>query len=62
MELRDSESNAVLVRVIDRRAASSTGPAMRSSSVSNWSEVQQLARDWATRLRTSLDEAATWDN
>ena len=61
LELRDSESNAVLVRVIDRRAAATTGPAMRSTSVTNWSEVQQLARTWASRLRTKLDEAATWD-
>jgi hypothetical protein len=61
LELRDSESNAVLVRVIDRRAAATTGPAMRSTSVTNWSEVQQLAREWATRLRAKLDEAATWD-
>lgn len=62
LELRDSESNAVLVRVIDRRAAATTGVAMRSTSVTNWSEVQQLARTWARRLREKLDEAATWDN
>ncbi len=64
VELRDSESNAVLLRVIDRRAAQlaqSTPPAMRSSSVANWSEVKRLARRWAIRLRTTLDEAATWD-
>ncbi len=65
MELRDSESNAVLVRIVDRRAAQfsdSTPLAMRSSPVAGWSEVRRLARSWATRLRTSLDEAATWDS
>jgi len=61
VELRDSESNAVLVRVIDRRAASTPGRPLLSNSVSNWSQVQQLARTWASRLRTSLEEATTWD-
>lgn len=62
IEIRDSESNAVLVRIIDRRAAQNLGLAQPSTSVTNWSEVQQLARTWATQLRTGLDEAATWDN
>ena len=61
VELRDSESNAVLVRAIDRRAASTPGRALPSNAVSNWSEVQQLARAWASRLRTSLEDAAMWD-
>ena len=61
IEIRDSESNAVLVRIIDRRAAQNIGPAQRSTSVTNWSEVQQLARTWAAQLRTGLDEATTWD-
>jgi hypothetical protein len=63
IEIRDSESNSVLVRVVDRRAADMNqagGVARQSNSVTNWSEVQQLARSWASRLRTSLDEAATW--
>ena len=61
IEIRDSESNAVLVRVVDRRAAQNQGVARPSNSVTNWSEVQQLARSWAARLRTSLDEASTWE-
>jgi hypothetical protein len=61
IEIRDSQSNAVLVRIIDRRAAQNSGVAQRSTSVSNWSEVQQLARTWAMQLRTGLDEAATWN-
>ena len=61
VEIRDSESNAVLVRIADRRAADMMqGGAMQSNSVTNWSEVQQLARSWATRLRTTLDDATTW--
>jgi hypothetical protein len=61
VELRDSESNAVLVRIIDRRAAQGMGPNARSTSVTNWSEVQQVARLWASRLREGLEDAATWD-
>ncbi len=61
IEIRDSESNAVLVRVIDRRAAQNNGPVERSSSVTNWSEVQQVARTWAVQLRMGLDEATTWN-
>ena len=61
VELRDSDSNAVLVRIIDRRAAQGLGPMARSTSVTNWSEVQQVARTWASQLRQALEEAATWD-
>ncbi len=61
IEIRDSESNAVLVRIIDRKAAQNVGVAQRSTSVTNWSEVQQLARTWATQLRSALDDATTWD-
>jgi hypothetical protein len=61
IELRDSESNAVLVRIVDRRAAQGMGPNARSTSVTNWSEVQQVARTWASMLRQGLEEATTWD-
>jgi len=61
IEIRDSQSNAVLVRIADRRAAQSSGVALPSNSVTNWSEVQQLARTWATLLRTRLEEATLWD-
>jgi hypothetical protein len=61
LELRDSQSNAPLVRILDRRAAG-TSPAMmqESNSVTNWSEVQRVARLWAVALRTKLDDAAVW--
>ncbi len=62
IEIRDSQSNAVLVRVVDRRAADTPGTTQQSNSVTNWSEVQRLARSWATQLRTRLDEAAMWQH
>jgi hypothetical protein len=61
IELRDSLSHATLARIMDRRAASrSTSSVARSSSVTNWAEVRRLARQWATLLRTRLDEAPDW--
>lgn len=61
LEIRDSQSNAPLVRVLDRRAAGGAASTMQeSTSVTNWSEVQRVARTWATVLRTRLDDAAVW--
>jgi hypothetical protein len=56
LELRDSETGAILARSVDRRAAETMGGSMtRSNSVTNKSEVRRLIRFWATRLRESLD-------
>jgi hypothetical protein len=61
IELRDSQSHATLARIMDRRAAArSTTNLTRSSSVANWAEVRRLARQWATLVRTRLDEAPDW--
>ena len=56
IELLDSESGAVLVRAVDRRAAQQAGRPVRSNSVSNWQEVQRMFQHWAYLLRTGLDE------
>ena len=56
IELRDSLSGETIYRAIDRRAAERAGgSAVRSSSVTTWSEVRRLARRWATRLTEGLD-------
>jgi hypothetical protein len=60
VEIRDSQSNAPLVRIVDRRAAGSP-TAFQSNAVNSWSEVQRLARTWAQTLVTRLDAAAEWD-
>lgn len=60
IELRDSESNAPLARIIDRRAAGRVA-GFRSNTVTNWSEVRLLARTWAKLLVTRLDAATQWD-
>jgi hypothetical protein len=56
LELRDSETAAILARSIDRRAAESPGGMMfESNRVTNASEVRRLIRFWARRLREGLD-------
>jgi hypothetical protein len=60
IEIRDSQSNAPLVRIVDRRAAGKVN-GFRSNTVTNWSEVRLLARTWANLLVTRLDAAAQWD-
>ena len=56
VELRDSESNAVIVRTADRRAAQRAGGTMqRSNPVTNQAEVRRLAQRWARWLREGLD-------
>jgi hypothetical protein len=56
VELRDSESNAVIVRTADRRAAQRAGGTIQhSNSVTNQAEVRRLAQRWARWLRAGLD-------
>jgi len=56
LELRDSESNTILARSVDRRAAERQGGYMMNSNrVTNAAEVRRLIRFWATRLREGLD-------
>ena len=55
VELRDSMTDEVIARAIERRAVS---PAFvrRSNSVTNSAEVHSAARRWASDLRRQLDE------
>jgi hypothetical protein len=56
LELRDSESGAILARSIDRRAAESIGNTMiEANRVTNAAEVRRLVRFWARGLRQALD-------
>jgi hypothetical protein len=58
LELRDSESNRTLARVMDRRAAErASSGAMHSNSVNNTAEVRRMANTWARLLRQRLDES-----
>jgi len=58
LELRDSITQTILVRGVDRKAAENSGQGMTQTaiSVSTSSEFRRLARIWARLLRDGLDE------
>lgn len=57
LELRDSITEAILARAVDRRAAEKAGGQLQySSRVTNSSEIWRLARTWAKLLTERLDE------
>lgn len=56
MELRDSTSNAILVRAVDRRAAERpTGSTAQSNRVTNRADVRRLGRRWASIIRGGVE-------
>ncbi len=56
LEMRDSQSNAIVLRAVDRRAAEDmAGGFSQSNSVSNSSEFRRVARAWAGIVRDALD-------
>jgi hypothetical protein len=60
LEIRDSITNAIFARIIDRRAAgdiSGTVGSMPSSRASNSSDVKRMVRRWARALREALETA-----
>lgn len=62
LEMRDSVTDAILVRAIDRRAAEDIAGFSESTRVSNRSEMRRLAKHWATALREGLDRFMTPDD
>ena len=55
LELRDSESNEVLVRVFDRQAVEGAAMVSGDSVVSTWQGVERLVGRWASRASEGLD-------
>jgi hypothetical protein len=55
IELRDSQSNEILARAADRRAAESPF-AFEVNNVTAWTQVHVLAQAWASTLRKRLEE------
>jgi hypothetical protein len=56
IEIRDSQSDAILLRAIDRRAAESSGMKFTNSNrVTNSAEARRLATAWARIMREGLD-------
>lgn len=59
LEIRDSVSEAIIARAVDRRAAEDAARGFsKSNRVFNTAEVRQLARTWARLLRERLDTYA----
>ncbi len=58
LELRDSESGAILARAVDRRAAEDALGMQESNRVNNTAEVKRLVRTWGRLLRERLDTYA----
>ena len=59
LEIRDSVSEAIFARAVDRRAAEDTaGGFTESSRVTNANEVRRVVRAWARILRDRLDTFA----
>lgn len=56
LEVRDSVSEAIIARVVDRRAAENAARGFsRSNPVMNKAEVRRMASTWARLLRERLD-------
>ena len=59
LEIRDSITDAILVRAVDRKAAENIGGTLQKSNrVTNAADVRRLAKRWASALRKGLDEFA----
>lgn len=55
LEIRDSQTGAILLRGLDRRAAEDAMGFSNSNRVSNTAEVRRLATAWARMMREALD-------
>jgi hypothetical protein len=56
LEVRDSVSNTIIARAVDRRAAQSGMNMTESTRVRNRAEVRRLGRRWGGILRDGLEE------
>jgi hypothetical protein len=60
LELRDSMSNAIFLRAVDRRAAGSqSGSLTASNRVTNAAEVRRLGQRWAILVKDGLEKLMT---
>jgi hypothetical protein len=60
LEVRDSMSNAIFARAVDRRAAGDrSGSAVQSNRVTNAAEIRRLGRRWAQLVRDGLARLMT---
>ena len=55
IELRDSESEEVLVRVFDQRALEGVAMLQDDKPVTRWPDIEEICKQWALRVREGLD-------
>jgi hypothetical protein len=55
MELRDSQSDEVLIRVFDRQSVEGAAMVSGDGVVSTWEGVERLVGRWASRAREGID-------
>ena len=55
MELRDSQSNEVLVRAYDRQAVEGAAMVSGDGVISTWESVERIVARWASRAREGLE-------
>ena len=61
LELRDSESEEVLVRVFDQRAVEGVAMFQDGQTISRWPDIERLCQQWALRVREGLDVLVAGD-
>lgn len=61
LELRDSESEEVLIRVFDRRAVEGAAMLSGDNVISTWEGVERVVARWASRAREGLDNLVSGD-
>jgi hypothetical protein len=59
LEIRNSQSQAIYARALDRRAAGNASFMQESNQVTNRAEVRRLGRHWGRLLRDGLDALLT---
>lgn len=62
LEIRDSITDAILVRAVDRDIIGDDGMMRSSNRVTNASEVRRLIRTWMSALRDRLDSFSGYSN
>jgi hypothetical protein len=55
MELRDSQSDEVLVRAFDRQAVEGAAMVSGGGVISTWEGVDRVVAGWASRAREGLE-------
>lgn len=62
LEIRNSMTDAILVRAIDRDSIGDDGMMSSSNKVTNTSDVKRLIRKWMSTLRERLDSFSGYPN